>query len=102
MDRVDDLEKLRLELSDEDAIKVAAETNQQLARKGWCAWKCAQLGGDIIIVAADSSITGLPAGYPVYTVEELQVQAKMTIPMMRLAHEAKKSTGAQIISQEKA
>lgn len=101
MDQVAALDRPNLELSQEEAVKVAAETDRQLGEKGWCLWKCAVLDGDVIVVVLDEMITDFPSGYPIYTLQELHIQANMPAATKRLAHLAKKTAGTKIIFQEK-
>ena len=80
------------------AEEVAAETQRLLEDPGWCLWRCSALGGEVIVVVRDELVTGYPAGYPVYTDQELIELARegVGVEAIRLAHEAKKSLGAKI------
>ena len=78
--------------------EVIAETQQQLVDRGWCLWRCNVLDGEVIIVVRDELVTGYPAGFPVYTTQELieLAQEGVGVEAIRLVHEAKKSCGAKV------
>jgi hypothetical protein len=84
------------------AEEVARCTRELLATRGWCLWKCSILGGEVIAVVRDESVKGIPEGYPVYTEAELEqlCQDDVSDATLRLVNEAKKLTGAKVISAE--
>jgi len=86
------------------AREVAQRTEELLATKGWCLWKCSVLNGDIIMVARDELATGYPEGYPVYTEAELEELFRDGVSQatLRLVHEAKKLAGAIVVGVEDA
>jgi hypothetical protein len=85
------------QLAEEQSIEeTMVETHRQLTEKGWCLWECSALGGDVVIIVIDETITGYPAGLPVYTLQEMDEVAKLDFKTIRLAHEAKKALGAKI------
>lgn len=69
---------------------VAAKTQQLLAGRGWCAWMCSALGNAVIIIVRDDTVTGYPAGLPVFAVAELEEIKEVDISMVRLIYEAKR------------
>ena len=77
---------------------VAVETQKLLADPGWCLWRCSALSGEVIVVARDELVPGYPAGYPVYTDQELIELARegVGVEVIRMAHEVKKTLGAKI------
>jgi len=82
------------------AEETARRTRELLPTRGWCLWKCAVLGGDIMVVVLDDNVEGVPGGYPVYTEAELEelCQDGVSEATLRLVHEAKKLTGAKVIN----
>lgn len=80
------------------AEEVAAGTHRLLEDPGWCLWRCNALANDVIVVVRDELVTGYPAGYPVYTDQELieLVREGVGVEAIRLVHEAKKSLGAKV------
>ncbi len=82
------------------AEAVAERTRELLAIRGWCLWKCSALGGGIIAVVLDENVEGVPGGYPVYTMAELEelCQDDVSEATLRLVHEAKKLVGAEVIT----
>ena len=82
------------------AEAVVERTRELLATRGWCLWKCAVLGGDIIAVVKEENVEGAPAEYPVYTEAELEelCQDGVGEAHLRLVHEAKKIAGAKVIT----
>jgi hypothetical protein len=78
------------------AEEVAAESSKLLEDQGWCTWRCERLGGDVIVVVIDELITGYPAGFPVYTLQELKDILQLDDPMLQMAHEAKKKLRARV------
>jgi len=85
------------------AREVARRTREFLAAmQGWCLWKCSTLGGEVIAVIRDASVTGYPDGYPAYTEIELRELFKDDVSeaTLRLVHEAKKLVGAKVTNNE--
>ena len=76
--------------------EVAEESHRLLAEQGWCQWQCSALGGDVIVVVIDETVTGYPAGKPVYTLQELSEIVELDDRLLRAAHEAKKGLGAKV------
>ena len=78
-------------------------TCQLLDTRGWCKWQCEALGDDVVVIARDHKVTGIPAGLPVYTMQEFQHLFGGSKPIsrstLRLAHEAKKLFGARVTSR---
>jgi len=85
-----------------DAREVARRTREYLATSGWCLWQCHTLDGEVIVVARDENVHGIPDGYPVYTEDELEKLFSNGIgdSTLRLVHEAKKLAGAVVVSVE--
>ena len=79
---------------DESSEMVSEQSNEQLMIRGWCLWKCGLLEGEVIVVVIDETVTGFPAGYPVYTSQELLELSGMDDPVVKLIHVAKKEAGA--------
>ena len=77
------------------AQEVVRRTRELLNSQGWCLWKCSTLGGEVILVVVDELVGGVPGGYPVYTVSELEelCQDGVSGAALRLVHEAKKLAG---------
>jgi len=82
------------------AEEVAAETHRLLEDPGWCLWRCSTLDNEVIVVVRDELVTGYPAGFPVYTSQELVELAKAGGEFIRVAHEAKKTLGAKVAAVE--
>lgn len=80
------------------AEEVALHTRELFIIQGWCLWKCSALGGEVIVVARDESVKGIPGGYPVYTEAELEelCQNDVSEATLHLVHEAKKLAGAKV------
>ena len=55
--------------------------------KGWVAWKCRELNGEVIIIVR-STLVNVSLKYPRYTVDELEVMCDRED--FKLIHEAKK------------
>ena len=85
----------------EQAREVARRTRQFIAIRGWCLWQCQALNNEIIVVARNDKVNGIPKDYPVYTEAELNklCAGKATPEAIRLVHQAKKLTGAKIITR---
>jgi len=81
------------------AQETARRTNELLAGRGWCLWKCAALDNDLIAVVRDEFVKGVPEGYPVYTEDELKEMFRdgVSATTIKLIHEAKKLTGAIVV-----
>jgi len=83
------------------ATEVAQRTRELLVTRGWCLWKCSVLGGEVIAVARDENVEGVPEGYTVYTEAELEelCQNGVSEATLRLVHEAKKQARARVVSR---
>ena len=85
------------------AEEVAQRTEELLASRGWCLWQCTALGGEVIVVAIDGDVPGIPQGKVVYTEGELKKLFGGEKPVngatLRLIHEAKKRAGAEVITE---
>ena len=90
-----------LEQKLQEARAMASRTRELLDTRGWCKWQCQALRGEVIVVARDAHVTGIPAGFPVYTEAELLELTSGTVrpSTIRLVHEAKKTMHATIITQ---
>ena len=84
------------------AEEVCQRSRGLLITQGWCLWRCTVLRGEVIVVARDGEVTGMPSGIPVYSGDELQelCQDDVSDATLRLVHEAKKLAGAKVISAE--
>ncbi len=71
--------------------EVGEATKKLLSDRGWVKWRCAALGGDIIVVVVSMKVEGYPVGLPLYTVDELEKLEDMDADGIRLVHEAKKA-----------
>jgi hypothetical protein len=82
------------------AGKVARLTRERLRLQGWCLWQCRYPREEIIVIARDAHVTGLPPGLPVYTRAELAILGQVDIPAstLRIICAAKKHPGVRIIS----
>ena len=93
-------------ISAEEAGQVSKRTLTALSRYGWCLWKCAALGDEVIAVVQDRDIlekqmsfTGplrRMAQYPVYTVPEIRELAKLNDREIRFVHKVKKRFGMEL------
>ena len=87
----------------EEAAAVARCTEQLLATQGWCLWQCQALGGEVIVIAGDQGIEGMPQCYVVYTdgdLRELFGEGRsVDTATLRLVHEARKH-GAAVAGRE--
>lgn len=75
------------------AEEVAHCTEELLASRGWCLWRCDALGDGVIAVARDKGVDGIPERMLVYTEAELRKlfsDKPVTQATLRLIHEAKK------------
>jgi len=83
------------------AQEVARRTEEMLESRGWCLWRCSALGGEVIVVAIDGDVPGIPQGKVIYTEAELKELfggGKPVSPAtLRLIHEAKKRTAALVV-----
>jgi hypothetical protein len=87
----------------ERARETDRRTRELLKARGWCLWQCDALDGEIIVVAADDSVTGMPPERPLYTLAELRQlcsREPLDIAALRIVHEAKKLTRATVLSCE--
>jgi hypothetical protein len=81
------------------AEEVAQRTEELLASRGWCLWRCEALGGEVIVIIDDDLTSGeIPQGYVIYTYSELcRLFGPDAPPMkrgtLRLVHEAKRVGG---------
>lgn len=71
--------------------EVSRRSTILLKEKGWCAWQCAALNGDVIVIIRDADVSGFPTDLPVYTERELMEACSMGNSGLRLIHEAKKA-----------
>jgi hypothetical protein len=55
--------------------------------KGWVAWKCRELNGEVIIIVR-SNLVQVSEKYPRYTIDELETMCDQD--NFKLIHEAKK------------
>lgn len=80
---------------------IAERTRELLTTRGWCLWKCSNLGGEVIAVVRDENVEGVPESYPVYTETELEelCQDGVSEASLRLVHEAKKLAGAKVTTK---
>jgi hypothetical protein len=78
-----------------------ASSNELLATRGWCLWRCRALGDEVIVVLRDELVDGFPAGYPTYLEQELDYLLEVGDGTLRLVHEAKKLAGATVTGVEK-
>ena len=92
---------VKKEAEPQPAEVVAERTRELLATRGWCLWKCSTLDGEIIAVARDGLVNGIPDGYPVYTGAELEelFWADVSEVTLRMIHEAKKLAGAKVTTE---
>jgi hypothetical protein len=88
-------------IDDKTAEIVAVETILQLGARGYCLWKCALLEGEVIMLVNGKRSDQIPAGYTIYTVEEIDRSFGMSVDELRRLHRVKKITGATLISFEK-
>ncbi len=87
------------------AEEVAQRTEQLLATRGWCLWQCETLDGDTVLIVDDfTEPEELLAGYPVYTISEIDIlfggDKPVSCNTLRLVHEAKKLARAKVTSNE--
>ena len=60
-----------VEMTWEEAEKVAQETRAQIDAKGWCLWRLRNLKGQKICLVRDYTVRNYPAEYPVFSLEEM-------------------------------
>ena len=87
-------------LSEEEAEQVAKDTLQHLADVGFCLWRCRNLKNQLIIIARPDCEVENKAGYPVYTLEELEMLDGSDEQHLRFINHAKK-LGCTLISVER-
>ena len=87
-------------LTYEEAEQVAADTLQHLADVGFCLWRCRTLKNQIIMIARPDCEVENKAGYPVYTLEELEMLDGSDEQHLRFINQAKKF-GCTLISVER-
>ena len=87
-------------LTDEEAEQVAEDTLQHLADVGFCLWRCRALKNQIIMIARPDCEVENRAGYPVYTLEELEMLDGSDEQHLRFINHAKKF-GCTLISVER-
>lgn len=88
-------------LTQEEAEQTALKTREMLDSRGYCAWTCRALRNETVIIVRDKTTQNYPNGYPVYTLEELELLADLDVKQMRFINHAKK-LGCELISVEKA
>ncbi len=85
-----------------EAEHTVSRTCQLLDTRGWCKWQCQALGDDVVVIARDHKVAGMPTGLPVYSMQEFQHLFGGSKPIsrsaLRLAHEAKKLFAATVLS----
>lgn len=81
------------------AREVASLTLQLLRFQGWCLWQCCYPTHEVIVIARDDKVVGMPPGLPIYMQAEMELLGQVTIAMstLRLICEAKKRRGVRII-----
>jgi hypothetical protein len=72
-----------------------------LQEQGYCLWKCAALGGAKIMIVDQAPPEGSPAGYPVWTLRELELADSLALSTMRLIGVAKRLSNAVVTSVDK-
>ena len=87
-------------LSGEEAEQVAEDTLQHLADVGFCLWRCRALKNQIVIIARPDYEVENRSGYPVYTLEELEMLDGSDEQHLRFINHAKKF-GCTLISGER-
>lgn len=92
-------EEVSSELNIFPVEETARRTRELLATRGWCLWGCSALGREVIAVVLDDGVEGVPGGYQVYTVAELEelCQDDISEATLRMIHEAKKIAGARVV-----
>jgi hypothetical protein len=81
------------------AREVASLTLQLLHFQGWCLWQCCRPINEVIVVASNDQVAGMPEGLPIYTQAELEMlaNANPATSTLRIICEAKKRRGVRII-----
>ena len=87
-------------LSDKEAEQVAEDTLQHLADDGFCLWRCRALKNQIIMIVLSDCEVENRAGYPAYTLEELEMLDGSDEQHFRFINQAKKF-GCTLISVER-
>jgi hypothetical protein len=84
--------------------ETARRTEELLATRGWCLWKCSVMNDEVIVVVRDEQVTGYPQGYVVYTEGELKELFKNDVSdsSLALVYETKKVAGAVVTGVEEA
>jgi hypothetical protein len=90
-----------VEMTWEEAEKVVQETLAQIELKGWCLWRLRNLKGQEICLIRDYQIQDYPAGYPVFSLEEMKKLEDVPDKTFRLICHVKDSGDAIIESVEK-
>ena len=62
-----------VEITWEEAEKVAQETRSQINLQGWCLWRLRNLKGRKICLIRDYNVRNYPAEYPAFSLEELEM-----------------------------
>jgi hypothetical protein len=87
-------------LTQEEAEGVAQVTREKLSSQGYCLWTCRALRNETIVIVRDKTVGHYPDGYPVYTLEEIELLDDLDVKQMRLINHAKK-LGCTLISVER-
>ncbi|BAS31209.1 hypothetical protein [Dehalococcoides mccartyi] len=62
-----------VEMTWEEAEKVAQETRSQINLQGWCLWRLRNVKGQKICLVRDYSVHNYPAEYPAFSLAELDM-----------------------------
>ncbi len=62
-----------IEMTKEEAEKIAQETRAQISVQGWCLWRLRNLKGQKICLIRDYAVQNYPAEYPAFSLEELDM-----------------------------
>ena len=87
-------------VQEQTASGIANFTQADWDRQGYCLWKCATLRDQVIIVVDRDIPDGAPAGYPVYSLDELSKIETLPTSTLRLINTAKKVGGAVVTKVE--
>ena len=91
------MEEINQELLEQTAI----ESKKLLEERGWCAWKCQILRGEIIILVNDEfhGPVELPPGkrYPVYLLSEFEKVGELPDHTIRFIYFIKKHSNATVM-----
>ena len=85
-------------LTETSAEIVAQQTQNILAKQGYCLWKCQEIHNEIIMIVDKEMPPEAPSGYPVYTREELEKMDPLPISTVRLINHVKKTSGATVMN----